>query len=136
MVNRVSMCAAYGKVAASAAFGKVEASAEGKAEERTEMVGADGEADEKTELEAQALAASACALWCFVETGASVLGAVGEGKAAAMVVGAGEKRAENFKKVMHAVIDLARNREAPAGEVAHNVAPALQRQAVDNALSS
>ncbi|CAI5467964.1 unnamed protein product [Closterium sp. Yama58-4] len=131
MVNRVSMCAAYGKVAASAAFGKVEASAEGKAEEKTEMVGTDGDADEKTELAAQALAASACALWCFVETGASVLGAVGEGKAAAMVAGAGEKRAEDFKKVMHAVIDLARNREAPAGEVAHNVAPALQRQAVD-----
>ncbi|CAI5460155.1 unnamed protein product [Closterium sp. Yama58-4] len=135
MVNRVSMCVAYGKVAASAAFGKVEASAEGKAEERTEMVGADGEADEKTKLAAQALAASACALWCFVETGASVLGAVGEGKAAAMVAGAGEKRAEGFKKVMHTVIDLARNREAPVGEVAHNVAPALQRQAVDSAFT-
>ncbi|CAI5460490.1 unnamed protein product [Closterium sp. Yama58-4] len=133
MVNRVSMCAAYGKVAASAAFGKVEASAEGKAEERTEMVGADGEADEKTELAAQALAASTCTLWCFVGTGASVLGAVGEGKAASMVAGAGEKRAEDFKKVMHAVVDLARNREAPAEEVAHNVAPALQRQAVDSA---
>ncbi|CAI5513218.1 unnamed protein product [Closterium sp. Naga37s-1] len=84
MVNRVSMCAAYGKVAASAAFGKVDASVEGKA-------------DEKTEMGAQALAASACAIWCFLETGASVLGAVGEGKAAAMVAGAGEARAEDFK---------------------------------------
>ncbi|CAI5531813.1 unnamed protein product [Closterium sp. Naga37s-1] len=130
MVNRVSMCAAYGKVAASAAFGKVDASVEGNAGEKTEMEGAEGKADEKTEMGAQALAASACALWCFVETGASLLGAVGEGKAAAMVAGAGEERAEAFKKVMHAVIDLARSREAPAGEVAHNVAPTLQRQAV------
>ncbi|CAI5512320.1 unnamed protein product [Closterium sp. Naga37s-1] len=106
MVNRVSMSAAYGKVAASAAFGKVDAIEEGKAGEKTEMEGAGGKADEKTEMGAQALAASACALWCFVETGASVLGAVGEGKAAAMVAGAGEERAEAFKKVMHAVIDL------------------------------
>ncbi|CAI5484394.1 unnamed protein product [Closterium sp. Yama58-4] len=94
------------------------------------------EGKEETEAfmsSAMALAASACALWCFVETGASVLGVVGEGKAAAMVAGAGEKRAKDFKKVMHEVIDLARNREAPAGEVAHNVAPPLQRQAVDKA---
>ncbi|CAI5493242.1 unnamed protein product [Closterium sp. Naga37s-1] len=130
MVNRVSMCAAYGKVAASAAFGKVDASVEGNAGEKTEMEGAEGKADEKTEMAAQALAASACALWCFVETGASLFGAVGEGKAAAMVAGAEEERAEAFKKVMHAVIDLARNRQAPAGEVAHNVAPSLQRHAV------
>ncbi|CAI5485438.1 unnamed protein product [Closterium sp. Naga37s-1] len=133
MVNRVSMCAAYGKVAASAAFGKVDASVEGKAGEKTEMEGAEGKADEKTEMGAQALAASACALWCFVETGVSVLGAVGEGKAAAMVAGAGEERAEDFKKVMLAVIDIARSRQAPAGEVAHNVAPALQSQAVASA---
>ncbi|CAI5487084.1 unnamed protein product [Closterium sp. Naga37s-1] len=130
MVNRVSMCAAYGKVAASAAFRKVDVSVEGNAGEKTEMEGAEGKADEKTEMGAQALAASACALWCFVETGASLLGAVGEGKAAAMVAGAEEERAEAFKKVMHAVIDLARSRQAPAGEVAHNVAPSLQRQAV------
>ncbi|CAI5478639.1 unnamed protein product [Closterium sp. Yama58-4] len=108
VVNRVSMCAAYGKVAASTAFGKRHPHAPYGASWRRGR-------------------------WCFVETGASVLGAVGEGKAAAMVAGAGEKRAEDFKKVMHAVIDLARNREAPAGEVAHNVAPALQRQAVDSA---
>ncbi|CAI5488239.1 unnamed protein product [Closterium sp. Naga37s-1] len=115
MVNRVSMCAAYGKVAASAAFGKVDASVEGKAGEKTEMEGVEGKADEKTEMGAQALAASACALWCFVETGASVLGAVGEGKAAAMVAGAGEERAEDFKKVMLAVIDLARSRAFEEG---------------------
>ncbi|CAI5495266.1 unnamed protein product [Closterium sp. Naga37s-1] len=133
MVNRVSMCAAYGKVAASAAYGKVDASVEGKAGEKTEMEGAEGKADEKTEMGVQALAVSACALWCFVETGASVLGAVGEGKAAAMVAGAGEERAEDFKKVMLAVIDLARSRQAPAGKVAHNVAPALQSQAVARA---
>ncbi|CAI5941266.1 unnamed protein product [Closterium sp. NIES-64] len=130
MVNRVSMCAAYGKVAASAAFGKVDASVEGNAGEKTEMEGAEGKADEKTEMAAQALAASACALWCFVETGASLLGAVGKGKAAAMVAGAEGERAEAFKKVMHAVIDLACSREAPAGEVAHKVAPSLQRHAV------
>ncbi|CAI5971601.1 unnamed protein product [Closterium sp. NIES-65] len=117
MVNRVSMCAAYEEVAASAAFGKVNASVEGKA-------------DKKTEMGAQALAASACAIWCFLETGASVLGAVGEGKAAAMVAGAGEARAEDFKEVMHAVIDIARSRQALAGEAAHNVTPALQSQAV------
>ncbi|CAI5477525.1 unnamed protein product [Closterium sp. Yama58-4] len=84
----------------------------------------------------KALAASACALWCFVETGASVLGAVGEGKAAAMVAGVGEERAEHFKKVMHAVIDLARSRQAPLGEVAHNVAPELQRHAVARAFEA
>ncbi|CAI5999681.1 unnamed protein product [Closterium sp. NIES-65] len=49
MVNRVSMCAAYGKVTASATFGKVDASVEGKV-------------NEKTEMGAQALAASACAI--------------------------------------------------------------------------
>ncbi|CAI5978691.1 unnamed protein product [Closterium sp. NIES-65] len=130
MVNRVSMCAAYGKVAASAAFGKVDTSIEGSAGEKTEMEGAEGKADEKTEMAAQTLAASACALWCFVETGASLLGAVGEGKAPAMVAGAEEERAEAFKKVMHAVIELARSREAPAGEVAHIVAPSLQRHVV------
>ncbi|CAI5998711.1 unnamed protein product [Closterium sp. NIES-65] len=122
MVNRVSICAAYGKVAASAAFGKVDASVEGKA-------------DEKTESGTQALAASACAIWCFLETRASVLGAVGKGKAAAMVAGVGEARAEDFKEVMHAVIDIARTRQAPAGEVAHNVAPSLQSQAVARAFA-
>ncbi|CAI5986850.1 unnamed protein product [Closterium sp. NIES-65] len=114
MINRVSMCAAFGKVAASAAR---------KA----------GESDEKTEMTAQALAASACAVWCFVETGASVLGAVGGGKAAAMVAGVGEKTVEAFRKVMHAVIDLASNRQPPAGEVAQNIALALQGHAVDRA---
>ncbi|CAI5457646.1 unnamed protein product [Closterium sp. Yama58-4] len=131
MVNRVSMCAAYGKVAASVAFGKVDASAEGKAGESAEMEGAEGKADEKTEMGAQALAASACALWCYMSTGASVLGAVGEGKAAAMVAGAGEVRAERFKKVMHA-----KSRQAPAGEVAHNVAPELQRYGVARAFEA
>ncbi|CAI5468658.1 unnamed protein product [Closterium sp. Yama58-4] len=136
MVNRVSMCAAYGKVAASVAFGKVDASAEGKAGEKAEMEGAEGKADEKTEMGAQALAASACALWCYMSTGASVLGAVGEGKAAAMVAGAGEERAERFKKVMHLVFDFAKSRKAPAGEVAHNVAPELQRYGVARAFEA
>ncbi|CAI5462976.1 unnamed protein product [Closterium sp. Yama58-4] len=136
MVNRVSMCAAYGKVAASVAFGKVDTSAEGKAGENAEMEGAEGKADEKTEMGAQALAASACALWCYMSTGASVLGAVGEGKAAAMVAGAGEERAERFKKVMHLVFDFAKSRKAPAGEVAHNVAPELQRYGVARAFEA
>ncbi|CAI5481663.1 unnamed protein product [Closterium sp. Yama58-4] len=136
MVNRVSMCAAYGKVAARVAFEKVDASAEGNAGEKTEMEGAEGKADEKEEMGAQALAASACALWCFMSTPASVLGAVGEGKAAAMVAGAGKERGEHFAKVIHAVIDFARNRQAPAGEVAHNVAPELQRYGVARAFEA
>ncbi|CAI5461274.1 unnamed protein product [Closterium sp. Yama58-4] len=100
------------------------------------MEGAEGKADEKTEMGAQALAASACALWCYMSTGASVLGAVGEGKAAAMVAGAGEQRAERFKKVMHLVFDFAKSRKAPAGEVAHNVAPELQRYGVARAFEA
>ncbi|CAI5478559.1 unnamed protein product [Closterium sp. Yama58-4] len=136
MVNRVSMCAAYGKVAARVACKKVDASVEGKEGEEAGMEGAEGKADEKEEMAGQALAAAACALWCFVETGASPLGAVGEGKAAAMVAGAEAERAENFKKVMHAVIDYARSRKAPLGEVAHNVAPELQRYGVARAFEA
>ncbi|CAI7881844.1 unnamed protein product [Closterium sp. NIES-53] len=79
MINRVSLCAAFGKVAASAT--------------RKE-----GDTDEKTEMAAQALATSACDVWCFVETNASVLGAVREGKAAAMVAGASEETAKDFTK--------------------------------------
>ncbi|CAI5527271.1 unnamed protein product [Closterium sp. Naga37s-1] len=109
MIHCVSMCAAFGKVAVSAAR---------KA----------GDTDEKTELAAEALAASACAVWCFVETGGSVLSAVSEGKAAAMVAGASEKTADVFKEVMQAVLDVEIKREPAAGEVAHNVAPALQKE--------
>ncbi|CAI6008931.1 unnamed protein product [Closterium sp. NIES-65] len=110
MINCVSVCAAYGKVATSAAFGKVAASAEGKAGENVELEGSEGKTDEKTEMAAQVLATSACALWCFIETGALVLDAVGEGKVAAMVAGAGERRAKDFKKVMHAVIGISARR--------------------------
>ncbi|CAI5490240.1 unnamed protein product [Closterium sp. Naga37s-1] len=85
-----------------------------------------GETGEKTELAAKALAASACAVWYFVETGASVLGAAGKGKAAAMVAGASEKTADVFKEVMEAVLDVKIKREPAACEVALNVAPALQ----------
>ncbi|CAI5484744.1 unnamed protein product [Closterium sp. Yama58-4] len=117
-------------------FKKVDAITERKVGENAEMEGAEGKADEKTEMGAQALAASACALWCYMSTGASVLGAVGEGKAAAMVAGAGEERAERFKKVMHLVFDFAKSRKAPAGEVAHNVAPELQRYGVARAFEA
>ncbi|CAI5457398.1 unnamed protein product [Closterium sp. Yama58-4] len=112
LIGRVSMCAAFGKVAASVAR---------KA----------GDTDEMTEMGAQALAASDCTVWCFVEyDDAQVLGAVGEGKAAAMVAGASESTADVFKKVIQAVLDAEINRERPLGEVAHNVAPALQNLAL------
>ncbi|CAI5976538.1 unnamed protein product [Closterium sp. NIES-65] len=105
LISRVSMCAAYGKVAASVV--------------------------EKAELVAQAWAASASALWCLVENDdASVDDAVREGMAAAMVVGASETTADVFKKVMKAVIQAEIEREQPLGEVAHNVAPALQSAAL------
>ncbi|CAI6008804.1 unnamed protein product [Closterium sp. NIES-65] len=105
LISRVSMCAAYGKVAASVV--------------------------EKTELVAQAWAASASALWCLVENDdASVDDAVREGMAAAMVVGASETTEDVFKKVMKAVIQAEIEREQPLGEVAHNVAPALQSAAL------
>ncbi|CAI5530855.1 unnamed protein product [Closterium sp. Naga37s-1] len=112
MIGRVSMCAAYGKVAASTA--------------RKE-----GDTDEKTAMAAQALSASACAVWCLVENDdAQVVDAVGEGKAAAMVVGASEKTAGVFKEVMQVVLEAEIDREQPLGEVAHNVAPALQSLAL------
>ncbi|CAI7906584.1 unnamed protein product, partial [Closterium sp. NIES-54] len=112
MIGRVSMCAAYGKVAARAA--------------RKE-----GETDEKTAMAAQALSASACAVWCLVENDdTQVVDAVGEGKAAAMVVGASEKTAGVFKEVTQAVLEAEIDWEQPLGEVAHNVAPALQSLAL------
>ncbi|CAI5972666.1 unnamed protein product [Closterium sp. NIES-64] len=105
LISRVSMCAAYGKVAASVV--------------------------EKTELVAQAWAASASALWCLVENDdASVDDAVREGMAAAMVAGASETTADVFKKVMKAVIQAEIEREQPLRKVAHNVAPALQSAAL------
>ncbi|CAI5532490.1 unnamed protein product [Closterium sp. Naga37s-1] len=113
MIGRVSMCAAYGKVAASAT--------------RKE-----GDTDEKTAMAAHALSASACAVWCLVENDdAQVVDAVGEGKAAAMVVGASETTAGVFKEVMQAVLEAEIDREQPLGEVAHNVAPALQSRALE-----
>ncbi|CAI7848514.1 unnamed protein product [Closterium sp. NIES-53] len=112
MIGRVSMCAAYGKVAGSA-------------------TGKEGDTDEKTAMVALALSASDCAVWCLVENDdAQVVDAVGEGKAAAMVVGASEKTAGVFKEVMQAVLEAEINREQPLGEVAHNVAPALQSLAL------
>ncbi|CAI6011397.1 unnamed protein product [Closterium sp. NIES-65] len=115
MIDRVSMCAAYGMVAASAA--------------RME-----GDTDQKTAKVAQALSASACALWCLVDgDGAQVADAVREGKAAAMLVGASETTAAEFKKVMTAVLEVAISRQQPLGEVAHNVAPALESTALAKA---
>ncbi|CAI5494061.1 unnamed protein product [Closterium sp. Naga37s-1] len=115
MIDRVSLCAAYGKVAASAA--------------RKE-----GDTDQTSAKVAQALSASACALWCLVEgDGAQVADAVREGKAAAMVVGTSETTAAEFKKVMTAVLEAAISRQQPLGEVAHNVAPALESTALAKA---
>ncbi|CAI5475232.1 unnamed protein product [Closterium sp. Yama58-4] len=115
MIDRVSLCAAYGKVAAAAA--------------RKE-----GETDETTVLVAQALSASACALWCLVEgDAAQVADAVREGKAAAMVVGASGKTGDEFMKVMKAVLEAAKSREQPLGEVAYNVATALESTALARA---
>ncbi|CAI7753708.1 unnamed protein product [Closterium sp. NIES-53] len=112
MIGHVSMCTAYGKVAASAA--------------RKE-----GDTDEKTAMAAQALSASACTVWCLVKNDdAQVVDAVGEGKAAAMVVGASEKTADVFKEVMQAVVEAEIVGEQPLGEVAHNVVPALQSLAL------
>ncbi|CAI7922067.1 unnamed protein product [Closterium sp. NIES-53] len=112
MIGRVSMCAAYGKVAASVA--------------RKE-----GDTDEKTAMAAQALSASACAVWCLVENDdAQVVDAVGEGKAAAMVISASKKTAGVFKEDMQAVLEAEIDREQSPGEVAHNVAPALQSLAL------
>ncbi|CAI7816869.1 unnamed protein product [Closterium sp. NIES-54] len=106
------MCAAYGKVAASAA--------------RME-----GDTDEKMAMAAQALSASACAVWCLVENDdAQVVDAVDEEKEVAMVVGVSEKTAGVFKEVMQAVLEAEIDRERPLGEVAHNVAPALQSLAL------
>ncbi|CAI5494902.1 unnamed protein product [Closterium sp. Naga37s-1] len=64
---------------------------------------------------------------------AEVVDAVGKGKAAAMVVGASEMTADVFLKVMQAVLDVKIDREQPLGEVAHNVAPALQSSALQRA---
>ncbi|CAI5496972.1 unnamed protein product [Closterium sp. Naga37s-1] len=112
MIDRVSKCAAYGKVVASAT--------------RKE-----GDTDEMTAMATQAWSASACAVWCLVENeAAQVVDAVGEGKAAAMVVGASDTTAGVFKKVMQAVLEAEIDRDQPLGEVAHNVAPALQSLAL------
>ncbi|CAI5943890.1 unnamed protein product [Closterium sp. NIES-64] len=113
MIGRVSMCAAYGKTAAAAAK-------------------KEGDKEEKTDMAAWALAASACAVWCFVENGdAQLADAVEEGKSAAIIGGASQATADVFGKVMEAVLKAEMNRDRPLGEVAYNVAPALQRTALD-----
>ncbi|CAI5996445.1 unnamed protein product [Closterium sp. NIES-65] len=113
MIGRVSMCTAYGKTAAAAAK-------------------KEGDKEEKTDMAAWALAASACAVWCFVENGdAQLADAVEEGKSAAIIGGASQATADVFGKVMEAVLKAEMNRDRPLGEVAYNVAPALQRTALD-----
>ncbi|CAI7767063.1 unnamed protein product [Closterium sp. NIES-54] len=62
-----------------------------------------------------------------------MLDVVGKGKAAAMVAGASEKTANVFKTVMQSVLEVEIEREPFEGEVAHNVAPALQSQALERA---
>ncbi|CAI7930269.1 unnamed protein product [Closterium sp. NIES-54] len=91
----------------------------------------EGDTDGKTAMAAQALSASVCAVWCLVKNdNAQVVNVVGEGKAAAMVVGASKMTAVVFKEVMQAVLEAKIDREQPLGEVAHNVAPALQSLAL------
>ncbi|CAI5514503.1 unnamed protein product [Closterium sp. Naga37s-1] len=112
MIGRVSMCVAYGKTAASASK-------------------KEGDEEEKTAMAAWALATSACAVWCFVENDdAQVVDAVEEGKAAAIIAGASEKTADVFETVMAAVLNAEINRDRPLGEVAFNIAPALQSLAL------
>ncbi|CAI5977987.1 unnamed protein product [Closterium sp. NIES-65] len=50
-----------------------------------------------------------------------------------MLVGASETTAAEFKKVMTAVLEAAISRQQPLGEVAHNVAPALESTALAKA---
>ncbi|CAI6004766.1 unnamed protein product [Closterium sp. NIES-65] len=111
MIGRVFMCVAYGKTAASASK--------------------EGDEEEKTAMAAWALATSACAVWCFVENGdAKVADAVEEGKAAALIVGASYETAKVFETFMVAVLNAEITRDRPLGEVAFNVAPALQSLAL------
>ncbi|CAI5942304.1 unnamed protein product [Closterium sp. NIES-64] len=67
IIGHVSMCVAYGKTAASASKKS-------------------GDEEENTAMVALALAASACAVWCFVKNDdAQVVDAVEEGKTAALI---------------------------------------------------
>ncbi|CAI5966239.1 unnamed protein product [Closterium sp. NIES-64] len=94
--------------------------------------GEEGGDKEKTDLAAWALAASACAVWCFVENGdAQLTDAVEEGKSAAIIGGASQATADVFGKFMEAVLNAEMNRNRPLGEVVYNVVPALQRTALD-----
>ncbi|CAI5996477.1 unnamed protein product [Closterium sp. NIES-65] len=112
MIGRVSMCVAYGKTAVSASK-------------------KEGDEEEKTAMAAWALAASACAVWCFVENDdAKVADVVEEGKAAALIAGASNEIAKVFETVMAAVLNAGITRDGPLGEVAFNVAPALQSLAL------
>ncbi|CAI5504559.1 unnamed protein product [Closterium sp. Naga37s-1] len=112
MIGRVSMCVAYGKTAASASK-------------------KEGDEEEKTAMAAWALAASACAVWCFVENDdTKVADAVEEGKAAALIAGASNETAKVFETDMAAVLNAEITRDRPLGEVAFNVAPALQSLAL------
>ncbi|CAI5980181.1 unnamed protein product [Closterium sp. NIES-64] len=107
MIGRVSMCVAYGKTAASVSK-------------------KEGDEEEKT-----AMAASACAVWCFVENDdAKVADVVEEGKAAALIAGVSNETAKVFETVMAAVLNAEITQDRPLGEVAFNVAPALQSLAL------
>ncbi|CAI5498709.1 unnamed protein product [Closterium sp. Naga37s-1] len=68
---------------------------------------------------------------CFVENDdAKVADAVEEGKAVVLIAGASNETAKVFETVMAAVLNAKITRDRPLGEVAFNVAPALQSLAL------
>ncbi|CAI5458390.1 unnamed protein product [Closterium sp. Yama58-4] len=108
IINRVSMCAVFGPVAASTAR----------------------KTGEEGKQLAQAVAASSCAVWCFAETEAQVGDAAGEAKATAVLCGASTDFADLCHDVVMAVIETAVARQAALGEVPCNVTDELQGTAL------
>ncbi|CAI5458392.1 unnamed protein product [Closterium sp. Yama58-4] len=108
IINRVSMCAVFGPVAASTAR----------------------KTGEEGKRLAQAVAASSCAVWCFAETEAQVGDAAGEAKATAVLCGASTDFADLCHDVVMAVIETAVARQAALGEVPCNVTDELQGTAL------
>ncbi|CAI7744845.1 unnamed protein product [Closterium sp. NIES-54] len=104
IINRVSICAAFGPVAASAL-------------PRYEL--------EATRL-AEAVAASSYAVWCFAKTVATVSQAAGEGKAAALLCLASTDFADLCHSVVVAVMETEISRQAALGEVPCDVIDRLQ----------
>ncbi|CAI5480523.1 unnamed protein product [Closterium sp. Yama58-4] len=113
IINRASLCAAFGPVAADAVP---------KTGAGTSRLG-------------QAVAASSCAVWCFAETVAEVGKAAGEAKAAALLCKASTDFADTCHDVVIAVLAtaVAVARQPVLGEVPCNVTDTLQRDALRKA---